>query len=341
MKLILQRTTSLGTLSVIIWCLLACQPTTVSSGSTVSNTTTDTLIAPLSPINTDTVFISKAEKKEPPPVAPKPTITALPTPSNPLAFPWLNDYNPTSCILQQVPTPEGYQRLDLTKNSFGYWLRQLPLHPEGTPVLLYNGATKPYQAGAYRVLNIDIGKRDLQQCADAVMRLRAEYLYHQKAYENIHFKYTSGHTIRFSDWSKGKRPKVSGSKVLFSSPQGQTDVSYKQFKRYLTNVYCYAGTASLSKEMPTKALSNIQSGDVFIQGGFPGHAILVMDVAHHPETGERLFLLAQSYMPAQSIHLLNNPTRPELSPWYSNDFTGLLATPEWNFYHTDLRQFEE
>lgn len=315
----------LGILLITVGSLLACQFSTVSPES--SDTTSFSTALPANPSS----FPIPEEK---------PTETTRDS-SPPLHFPWLEEYTTNSSILQQVAAPEGYERVAVASNSFAYWLRQLPLHPKGTAVLLYNGMTKPYQAGAYRVLNIDVGKRDLQQCADAVMRLRAEYLYGQKAYTDIHFNYTSGHSIYFSDWSKGKRPKVKGSKVYFTPAQGQTDVSYAQFKHYLNNVYSYAGTASLSKELLPKDLANIEAGDVFIQGGFPGHAVLVMDVAQHPSTGERLFLLAQSYMPAQSIHLLHNPSQPDLSPWYSNTFSGALETPEWTFYKKDLHQFEQ
>ena len=66
-------------------------------------------------------------------------------------------------------------------------LRALPLEPKGSKVQLFNGNEKPYQAGAYAIIKIDIGNRDLQQCADAIMRLKAEYHYSQKAYTKIHF----------------------------------------------------------------------------------------------------------------------------------------------------------
>ncbi|MFK7798331.1 MAG: DUF4846 domain-containing protein [Aureispira sp.] len=324
-----------GALLAVVWTLIACQPPTVPAESVLSNNNiTDTITK-----DTTQKVVPTSLKKT---VANNMSVPRLVATSNPLpTFPWLATYDPATSILQQIPVPAGYQRLELADNSFGYWLRQLPLHPKGTAVLLYNGMTKPYQAGAHRVLNMDIGKRDLQQCADAVMRLRAEYLYQQKNYAAIHFNYTSGHTIRFSDWSKGKRPRVSGSNVTFSAPKGTIDTSYPQFKRYLTNVYSYAGTASLSKELQKKAIASIEPGDVFIQGGFPGHAILVMDVAQHPTTGERLFLLAQSYMPAQSIHLLNNPNNGTLSPWYSSNLTSLLETPEWTFNKQDLCSFED
>jgi len=40
-----------------------------------------------------------------------------------------------------------------------------------------------------------------------------------------------------------------------------------------------------------------------IRAGSPGHAMLVVDVAED-ERGRRIYLLAQSYMPAQDIHIV-------------------------------------
>jgi hypothetical protein len=79
-------------------------------------------------------------------------------------------------------------------------------------------------------------------------------------------------------------------------------------------------------------------GDIFIQGGFPGHAVLVTDIATNPRTGEKVFLLSQSYMPAQDIHILKNLNDPDLSPWYKLDFEDHLHTPEWTFYTDDLKR---
>ncbi|MBN1525641.1 MAG: hypothetical protein JW904_14275 [Spirochaetales bacterium] len=70
--------------------------------------------------------------------------------------------------------------------------------------------------------------------------------------------------------------------------------------------------------------------------------------SHEPEQakikdgdgGEKIFLLAQSYMPAQEIQIVINPGSDSLSPWYSADFGPILDTPEWRFYPaTDLRKF--
>lgn len=273
-------------------------------------------------------------------VIPQSPSTVPPPPEFTNQYAWIADYNTRQALEVQIPVPTGYQRIPAAKQSITHWLRGLPLYPKGTKVLLYDGNTKPYQDGAARVINIDIGKRDLQQCADAVMRLKAEYHYAQKEYDAIHFNYTSGDNIRFSDWSKGRKPSIKGKKVVFSSSSGNKDYSYKNFKKYLTNVYCYAGTASLSKELESKAIHDIEAGDVFIWGGFPGHAILVVDVAVHQETGKKIFLLAQSYMPAQSIHILKNFNDSDLSPWYHEDFGSELLTPEWTFSRDALKTFK-
>jgi hypothetical protein len=267
---------------------------------------------------------------------------ALPpaTESSSHLYNWMTNYNVNNSLQNQIATPTGYKRIVLEKASFGTWLRGLPLLHKEAKVMLYNGQEKPYQEGAYRVLDIDIGRRDLQQCADAIMRLVAEYHYSKKDYAATHFNYTSGHTIRFSDWSKGKKPVIKGSKVSFSTSNSSVNASYQNFKKYLTNVYCYAGTASLSKELLSKKVSDLASGDIFIWGSFPGHAIMVMDVAKHPQTGEKIFLLAQSYMPAQSIHVLKNFNDESLSPWYSEDFGAELLTPEWTFDRNALKTFD-
>jgi hypothetical protein len=77
-------------------------------------------------------------------------------------------------------------------------------------------------------------------------------------------------------------------------------------------------------------------GDVFIKGGFPGHAMIVVDVAVN-SYGKRLFMLAQSYMPAQDIHIVNNLLEKEIGPWYSLNDT--IITPEWIFYRSQLRKW--
>ena len=255
-----------------------------------------------------------------------------------------NDINSGNVInkpssVGKITLPDDYKRIPAPEKSFGNYLRSFPIADDQI-VHLYNGEKKRNQNAQYAVLKIDVGNRDLQQCADAVMRLRAEYLFQNKMYDDIAFNFTSGDKAAFSQYAKGYRAVINGNNVRWIK-KGKEDYSYKNFRKYMNLVFSYAGTHSLSKEL--KKINNMEEiniGDVFIKGGFPGHAIIVMDVAKHKTSGKKIFLLAQSYMPAQDIHILKNPNNSNLNPWYSADFGEKLYTPEWTFDKTQLKRWQ-
>jgi hypothetical protein len=254
--------------------------------------------------------------------------------------PWLTEKPRHGTIASEIPVPKGFRRTRFREGSFGDWLRHLPLKKKASPVLLHNGKKKPNQDVHAAVIDIDVGTRDLQQCADAVIRLRAEYLFSRRRFGDIHFNFTSGGPAYYTKWASGYRPVVDGDTVTWEKRAGE-DKSYACFRKYLDIVFAYAGSYSLSKELAGKPdLESIETGDVFIKGGFPGHAIIVVDMAEHEETGEKLFLIAQSYMPAQDIHVLKNPTNDALSPWYRLPSGNTLITPEWRFKTTELKTFQ-
>lgn len=240
-------------------------------------------------------------------------------------------------VQERITAPEGFERIKLENGSFGDYLRSLPLKPHGSKVMYYNGETKPlnvYEA----VLDIDVGKRDLQQCADSVIRLRAEYLYGIGQFDKISFYFTNGFKADYSTWMKGNRIKVSGNKASWIR-QGEASDSYESFRKYLDMVFSYAGTLSLSKEMKAVSVEEMLPGDVFISGGTPGHCEIVLDMAVNKETGEKRFILAQGYMPAQDMQILKNPGNGDGNPWYSTNSGGRLETPEWEFSMEQLMRF--
>lgn len=253
-------------------------------------------------------------------------------------YPWKKDYDVRQALINQITVPAGYKRVATRPNTFGDWLRFLPLQAPGAKVHYFDGREKWTQDLHERVVDLDIGKKDLQQCADAIMRLRAEFHYSQQAYDQIHFNYTSGDRVAFDDWRKGKQPRVRGNGVTFSAPNGKIDNSYQNFSAYLYQIFNYAGTASLSKELKTLSMSEMQVGDLFIQGGFPGHAVLVLDMVENA-AGQKLYLLGQSYMPAQSFHILKNQAQPDLGPWHLLTDQEKQETAEWTFTRRDLKRF--
>lgn len=217
-------------------------------------------------------------------------------------------------------------------------MQNTSLKPHGTLVYCYNGQEKANKVAA-AVLNIDVGNKDLQQCADAVMRLRAEYLYKTKQFDLLHFNFTSGFKADYSKWRSGYRISVKGNNVSWIKTTKESE-SYQSFREYLNIVFTYAGTASLTKELKQISLSQMQIGDVFIKGGSPGHAVIVVDMAVNPQNNKKLFMVAQSYMPAQDIHILINQNKSTISPWYDLDETASeIETPEWTFAANQLKRF--
>lgn len=226
---------------------------------------------------------------------------------------------PGNTISTRFSIPEGFSEVKGDQNSFGEYLRTLPLKPENATVSYFDGSTKVNRSVYCAVVDQDIDPVDLQQCADAVMRLRGEYLFAQKRFSDIHFNFLSdGKPRYFKDYANG-------------------DYSYAKFRKYMKYIFSYANTASLKKEIKPVILKDIQIGDVFIQSGNPyGHAIIVVNLVED-EKGNKKMMLAQSYMPAQETQLLLNPLESN-SPWYEVK-DGILQTPEWRFESTDLRRF--
>lgn len=245
----------------------------------------------------------------------------------------------TSVLVRIVP-PWGYTRIGVKEGSFGEYLRNLPLRSHGSRVHYFDGGEKRNRKVYCAVVDLDIGNRDLQQCADAVIRLRAEYLYHRKAYDKIHFNFTNGFRADYTKWAEGYRVSVKGNQVSWYKAK-EKDYSYPTFRAYLNVVFAYAGTLSLAKELVPVSIDAMQIGDVFIQGGSPGHAVIVIDMAIDKATGNKLYLLAQSYMPAQDIHVLNNLQNGNISPWYGLKSAGRVITPEWMFMTGDLKRFKD
>jgi hypothetical protein len=227
--------------------------------------------------------------------------------------------------------PNGYTRKSYTLGTFGNYLQQLPLKPARTLTKRYNGETKPNKVAA-AVVDISVGNSDLQQCADAIMRLRAEWLFAEKRFDDIAFDLTNGFNMKYSEWKKGKRL---NSACNGWTAGGTTSETHDDFMNYMKKIFTYAGTLSLSNELQSKNIANLEAGDVFIKGGSPGHVVIVVDVAEG--SGGKIFMLAQSYMPAQDIEILKNPNNAGMSPWFKASEMGILETPEWDFNWSQLK----
>jgi len=228
--------------------------------------------------------------------------------------------NPYSYVtIGDIPTPDGYERIDGEDPEFGQFLRSLPLKPKGTIIKYYWGVIADLQELNYAVVDLPL-LSNAEQCADVCMRLRAEYLYSKGRFSDIHFLDVQGNTLSYNG--------------------GKTRDA---FEKYLRKVFNVANTYSLCQEMNPRPLTEIQPGDVFVYPANSqryGHAVMVVDVAQNHETGSKAIILVEGFMPARSIHVMQNWDDSHNSPWFILDETSDYQTFSlFQFNVTDLKYF--
>lgn len=238
--------------------------------------------------------------------------------------------------------PVGYERI--YNDEYSKFLRQHPLKNDNI-VYYSNGKRKYYKINNKNiwaaVFDYDIGKRDLHQCADAAIYLRAAYHYSKgpKFYDRLSYSFTNGYLTTYNDWLNGEKINLiqNGTDVLITYGDKRED-NYISFRKWLDLLFTYAGTWSINEyDLDPVSINDMKPGDVFVEGGFPGHAVTVVDVAVNPNN-EKVFMLAQSFMPAQEQHVLLNPK--DNSVWYKLGGSNIFYTPEYTFESNQLKRFK-
>lgn len=243
-------------------------------------------------------------------------------------------------VKDRVITPEGFERITYSAGSFQSYIQNYKLKPYGAKVINYDGSEYFLQTGHVGVLEIPVPKNGLQQCADALIRIRAEYLWENNRKDEIGFNFTSGHYCSWKKYAEGYRPKIKGSKVSFHKT-ASANSSKENFYKYLNLIYTYSGTISLFHEMPkVAAVNDLEVGDMLIYAGSPGHVVMIVDAAKN-EKGDKIFIIAQGNTPAQNVHMLKNVTDDDLSPWYQFEMGAFTEIPAYYFEEARFVRFKE
>ncbi len=242
-------------------------------------------------------------------------------------------------IKSRVNVPEGYTRVAYPKGSFHEYLRNYILKPFGTKIINYDNSEYYWQFGHIGVLEIPVPKNGLQQCADALIRIRSEYLWNNVRKEEIGFNFTSGHYCSWSKYAEGYRPKINGNKVTFYKTATK-NYSKENFYKYLNLVYMYSGTLSLYNELTRiGSAKNLKIGDMLIKGGSPGHIVMICDEVVNNK-GDKLYLLFQGNTPAQSVHLVKNLEDSTISPWYKLEKDAIIPVSNYTFGSSKFVRFK-
>ncbi|MBQ1547259.1 MAG: DUF4846 domain-containing protein [Lachnospiraceae bacterium] len=245
----------------------------------------------------------------------------------------INLINPSGETLEsRISVPDGYERISAEESSFTTFLRNYRMLPDGSAILLYDGREKSNR-NAVCVFDMYLSDRDLQQCADSIMRIYAEYMRSAGKDDKIAFHFVDGFLCDWNSYKSGKRIKVDGNDVIWVNSAEPSD-SDEVFETYLNAVFAFSSTLSMQEECVPTELSDLKVGDVFIKGGSPGHVVMVADMCE--KDGKKAFLLAQGYMPAQQFHVLRNH-KHDGDPWYYEDeVTYPFVTPEYTFCEGSL-----
>ena len=240
-------------------------------------------------------------------------------------------------IVDRVKIPEEFLRVNYAEGSFQSFIQKYPLKNYGAEVINYDGSKYFYQSGHIGVLDLSVPKNGLQQCADALIRLRSEYLWKTNQQNKIGFEFTSGHYCSWKKYAEGYRPKVKGNKVTFHKT-ATSNTTKANFYKYLNLIYMYSGTLSLYNELP-KVKTNFEVGDMLVNPGTPGHIIMIVDKIKNTK-GEVKYILAQGNTPAQSVHMLKNPTDTKISPWYDLKLNSYVEVPGYYFNSAKFVRFK-
>lgn len=223
-------------------------------------------------------------------------------------------------VHQAFPPPAGFTRV--AADDWGRSLGALPLAPAERPVLTHDGRVV---SRTDRVIDIPLSKGDLQQCADSLIRLRATWL--KDAAKPVSFHATSGDPIPYARFSGGETPYAKGKGLAWR--QGSTG----RWEDYLRLVFTWAGTWSLETYDTVRATGALKPGDLLLEGGFPGHTVVLLDVATRGD--ETLVLVGEGFMPAQSFHVEIGPH----AGWHAWTAEG-LDLGHWSFEPTHHRRFK-
>lgn len=194
-----------------------------------------------------------------------------------------------------ISAPLGFHRVEVAPGSFGAFLREFPLQGRGAHMRYYDGSLAYGQYFGYAVLDLPMISEN-EQCCDAVQRMRSEFLFSKGRYSDIHFASFQNGTMRYGGGSDRE--------ALY---------------RYLRKVYGASNTSTLRHELKEKSFVDIAPGDVLVYEAdnrhSVGHAVLVVDVAVHPSSGRKAIMVAQSSMPALTMHIVRDMLHPISSPW--------------------------
>jgi len=237
--------------------------------------------------------------------------------------------------------PDGFFRPPFPTESYQTYLQSIAIKTADAKVMKFNGYEKKFICYV-AVVEEELMDEDIMHGEHYAQKLRAQYLYNHSKYELIRFSYDDNRSISYQEWMDGMRFVWQDSIFVLDSISAPASGDIV-FKKFMKELYSNSTSLGLNSDTYVLPIDQLSIGDVFIQPQdlySPGHAVLILDMAVDPLTGEKLVLLGQGYTPAQNMHILANPFDEDISPWYRvKEDEPFFATAQWTFRMKHLRRF--
>ena len=298
---------------------------------------------------------------------PSPSATELAPPTESVTPTPAPTKRPDEVIVQnntvstRFTAPEGFERVSVEEGSFEEYLRNYSLKAYGTRPLMHDTATKAMieapGASIAGVFNIElINAGNLQGAAGSIIRLHAEYLRAKGDIASIKYELctTPAFMCEYQTWIDGGRLNktlISENKLSWCTDHGENgeecghkDVALgdtdSSFRYYLQNVMTYSNVASLRLQMKKVSTGDMKIGDVFCSTSGTGAALMIVDIAVNPTTGQKAFIVAGGGNPATDIHVYNNTNNGSMNVWQTLEADGSFICGDTTFYANSLYRFD-
>lgn len=212
----------------------------------------------------------------------------------------------------RFPPPPGFTRVKVAPNSFGAWLRNMPLLKPGSPVKDYRGHIfkKPWDSTVAAVTACTISGRSMDQCMDILMRFYAAYLHKNNRLADLILPLPDGSAYGFTQARQNLVPVFKG--LHFRLQPDKHLRNPLSLNRFLNIVFELTGTQAFYYHYRKIPLDSVQPGDFIVKKGRKGHAVLIVDMATDG-MGNRMALIGQGDTPACGLYLLKER---DGSPWF-------------------------
>ena len=229
-----------------------------------------------------------------------------------------------AATVADIRPPAGFTRPAAT-NGWQQWVRSLAIKPEGSQVVDYAGRPiEPPSAPAY-LLDVPLRGR-FCQCADVAIMLWADYNEQQGRDEQVSFNSVSGQPMKFADFLRGVRYLCTsdGSRLRAAHNGTAVGPQYSReqaFEDYLQQVFTFAGSASLHRDLSLVDPKQLMPGDIYVQPpssspGRMGHVTILLDLARNAQ-GDPMLLTAYGWVPAMSPYIPRPGSGQGQGEWFS------------------------